>query len=92
MILKELARELGLSGIRVNGIAPGAIPGGGFAISEDSFQPKRKIPLGKFGSADDIARSAMAILSNDLMGYISGTTLIVDVGLQLFNWIDFPNT
>jgi 3-oxoacyl-[acyl-carrier protein] reductase len=92
MILKELARELGPAGIRVNGIAPGAIPGGGFATSEDSFQPKRKIPLGRFGNADDIARSAMAILSNDLMGYVTGTTLVVDGGLQLFNWIDLPNT
>ena len=90
MMLKELAREVGPSGIRVNGIAPGAIPGGGFATSEESFQPKRKIPMGRFGSADDIARAAMAMLSNDFMGYVTGTTLIVDGGLQLFNWIDFP--
>tara|TARA_B110000037_G_C16833067_1_gene388608 strand:- start:451 stop:555 length:105 start_codon:yes stop_codon:yes gene_type:complete len=34
----------------------------------------------------------MAILSNDLMGYVTGTTLVVDGGLQLFNWIDLPNT
>ncbi len=92
MMLKELARELGPSGIRVNGIAPGAIPGGGFSTSENTFQPKRKIPLGRFGNADDIARSAMAILSNDLMGYVTGTTLVVDGGLQLFNWIDLPST
>jgi len=25
------------------------------------------------------------------MGYVTGTTLIVDGGLQLFNWIDFPD-
>ena len=89
MLVKELARELGPAGIRVNGIAPGAIPGGGFTTSEDSFQPKRKIPLGRFGQADDIARAAMALLSNDFMAYVTGTTLIVDGGLQLFNWIDF---
>ncbi|NQW01644.1 MAG: SDR family oxidoreductase [Rhodospirillales bacterium] len=91
MIMKELARELGPDGIRVNGIAPGAIPGGGFATSDDAFQPKRKIPMGRFGHADDIARAAMALLSNDFMGYVTGTTLIVDGGLQLFNWIDFPD-
>lgn len=90
MLVKELARELGPSGIRVNGIAPGAIPGGGFATSTATFQPKRKIPLGRFGSADDIARAAMALLSNDFMAYVTGTTLIVDGGLQLFNWIDLP--
>ncbi len=91
MVIKELARELGPEGIRVNGIAPGAIPGGGFATSDEMFQPKRKIPMGRFGTADDIARAAMALLSNDFMGYVTGTTLIVDGGLQLFNWIDFPD-
>ncbi len=91
MMMKELARELGPAGIRVNGIAPGAIPGGGFTTSDDAFQPKRKIPMGRFGHADDIARAAMGMLSNDLMGYVTGTTLIVDGGLQLFNWIDFSH-
>lgn len=92
MMVKELARYLGPAGIRVNALAPGAIPGGGFTTDEDSFQPKRKIPMGRFGSADDIARAAMALLCNDFMGYVTGSTLIVDGGLQLFNWIDFPET
>jgi 3-oxoacyl-[acyl-carrier protein] reductase len=30
MVVKELARALGTYSIRVNAIAPGAIPGGGF--------------------------------------------------------------
>jgi len=34
MVVKELARALGLHGIRVNAIAPGAIPGGGFAAPQ----------------------------------------------------------
>jgi len=91
MIMKELARQLGPSGIRVNALAPGAIPGGGFTTSDEKFQPKRKIPLGRFGEADDIARAAVGLLSNELMGYVTGTTLIVDGGIQLFNWIDFPD-
>jgi 3-oxoacyl-[acyl-carrier protein] reductase len=91
MIMKEMARELGPYGIRVNGIAPGAIPGGGFTTSNEAFRPDRKIPMRRFGTADDIARAAMALLSNDFMGYVTGTTLIVDGGLQLFNWIDFPD-
>lgn len=91
MIVKELARELGPAGIRVNGIAPGSIPGGGSSNSNHALQPHKKIPLGRFGHADDIARAAMALLSNDFMAYVTGTTLIVDGGLQLFNWIDFPD-
>ena len=90
MVMKELARQYGPAGIRVNAIAPGAIPGGGFATSDESFQPKRKIPLGRFGSAEDIAGPALALLSNRFSGYVTGETLVVDGGLQLFNWIDAP--
>ena len=91
MLVKELARELGPAGIRVNGIAPGAIPGGGFTTSDDAFQPGRKIPMQRFGHADDIARAAIGLLCNDFMAYVTGTTLVVDGGLQLFNWIDFAD-
>ena len=33
MVVKELAKALGPHGIRVNAIAPGAVPGGGFDAS-----------------------------------------------------------
>ena len=90
MIMKEMAVQLGPFGIRVNAIAPGAVPGGGFATSEDSFQPKRKIPLGRFGTPEDIAGPALALLSDRFSRYVTGTTLVVDGGLQLFSWIDAP--
>lgn len=90
MVMKELARQLGPHGIRVNAIAPGAVPGGGFATSEDSFQPKRKIPLGRFGTPEDIAGPALALLSDRFSRYVTGTTIAVDGGLQLFSWIDAP--
>jgi 3-oxoacyl-[acyl-carrier protein] reductase len=92
MLMKEMARQLGPSGIRVNAIAPGAIPGGGFATSEDAFQPKRKIPLGRFGTPEDVSGPAMALLSNRFSQYVTGVTLPVDGGLQLFSWIDAPDT
>jgi 3-oxoacyl-[acyl-carrier protein] reductase len=38
MIVKELARALGADGIRVNGIAPGAIPGGGFEADTPALE------------------------------------------------------
>lgn len=90
MLMKEMARQFGPAGIRVNAIAPGAIPGGGFATSEDAFQPKRKIPLGRFGTARDIAEAATALMSNRFMKYVTGATLEVDGGLQLYSWIEPP--
>ncbi|MEZ5854919.1 MAG: SDR family oxidoreductase [Hyphomicrobiaceae bacterium] len=85
MLVKELARAFGPSGIRVNAIAPGAIPGGGFIASAYSFDGK--IALGRLGRAEDLAGPAMALLSEHFSGYVTGTTLVVDGGIALFNWI-----
>lgn len=90
MIMKEMARQLGPAGVRVNALAPGAIPGGGFATSDDAFQPKRKIPLGRFGTPEDIAGPALALLSNRFSRYVTGVTLPVDGGLDLYSWIEPP--
>ena len=85
MVVKELARALGPDGIRVNAIAPGAIPGGGFNAGAYDFNGK--IPLGRLGSGDDIAAMTMAVLSDRFAAYVTGTTIEVDGGLGLFNWI-----
>ena len=90
MAMKELARALGPSGIRVNALAPGAVPGGGAANMDDTFQPKRKIPLQRFGTPEDMAGMALALLSDRFSGYVTGVTVPVDGGLALFNWIDMP--
>ncbi len=90
MVMKEMARHYASDGIRVNAIAPGAIPGGGAAAMNDAFQPQKKIPMQRFGSADDIAEAATALMSNRFMKYVTGETLAVDGGLQLYTWIDPP--
>jgi NAD(P)-dependent dehydrogenase (short-subunit alcohol dehydrogenase family) len=86
MVMKELARALGPYGVRVNAIAPGAIPGGGAAM-DDTFQPKQKIPLQRFGKPEDIAQMAVALMSDRFSGYVTGATVPVDGGMALFNWI-----
>lgn len=86
MAVKELARYFAPLGIRVNAIAPGAIAGGGFKA--DVAAMSAKIPMGRMGSADDIANAATALLCDRLCGYVTGTTLVVDGGIALFNWID----
>jgi 3-oxoacyl-[acyl-carrier protein] reductase len=88
MVVKELARALGGAGIRVNAIAPGAIPGGGFAADVGAFE--KMIPLGRTGTPEDIAGMAVALLCDRFSGYVTGTTVAVDGGLALYNWIPFP--
>ncbi len=90
MAMKELARALGPSGVRVNALAPGAVPGGGAANMDETFQPKRKIPLQRFGTPEDMSGMAIALLSDRFSGYVTGVTVPVDGGLALFNWIDMP--
>ena len=85
MIVKELARALGPDGIRVNALAPGAIPGGGFNAGAYDFNGK--IPLGRLGNAEDLAGPAVALLTDRFTRYVTGTTLVVDGGIALFNWI-----
>ena len=89
MVMKELARAYGRHGIRVNAIAPGAIPGGGF--SADPATLIDKIALGRVGTPEDLGNAAIALLSNRFSAYVTGTTLLVDGGLSLFNWIAPPN-
>ena len=86
MAVKELARYFAPSGIRVNAIAPGAIAGGGFKA--DVAAMSKKIPMGRMGAAEDIANAALALLCDRFCGYVTGTTLVVDGGIALFNWID----
>ena len=88
MVVRELARHFGPAGIRVNAIAPGAIPGGGFNASAFDFDGK--IPLGRLGAAADMTGPALALLSDRFSGYVTGTTLAVDGGIALFNWIKPP--
>jgi NAD(P)-dependent dehydrogenase (short-subunit alcohol dehydrogenase family) len=85
MVMKELARSLGPHGIRVNSIAPGAIPGGGFARNMDEMVAQ--IPIGRPGTPDDVAQMAVAILSERFGRYVVGTTVEVDGGLGLISWI-----
>jgi 3-oxoacyl-[acyl-carrier protein] reductase len=89
MLVKELARALGAYGIRVNAIAPGAIPGGGF--DADTAALEKMIPLGRTGTPEDIAGMAVALLCDRFSRYVTGTTVAVDGGIALFNWIPAAN-
>ncbi|MEP7457320.1 SDR family NAD(P)-dependent oxidoreductase [Phyllobacterium sp. SB3] len=81
-LTKSMARELALHNIRVNAIAPGTIDTDIFGDRLD--QQKRdeivaNIPLGRLGTADDIAKAALFLVS-DLSDYITGLILDVNGG------------
>jgi NAD(P)-dependent dehydrogenase (short-subunit alcohol dehydrogenase family) len=89
MVMKELAKALGPHGIRVNAIAPGAIPGGGFDAKGAGLERlTRCTSLRRLGTPEDIAGMAMALLVDRFSAYVTGTTVVVDGGLALHNWIE----
>jgi len=85
MLMRELAKALGPHGIRINAIVPGAIPGGGFNAPPGMVD---KIPPPRFGTPADVAAMAVAVLSERFGSYVTGTSIVVDGGLSLHNWID----
>ncbi len=80
-LTKALAKELAPSGITVNAIAPGLIETGMNAnISvEDLNSFVEDIPLGRMGSADEVA-SAIYFLASSDADYITGQVLGINGG------------
>ncbi len=83
-LTKTIARELASRSVRVNAIAPGFIETEMTAglSSENRENIAQRVPLGKFGSSDDVA-NAIAFLVSDEAKYITGQTLVVDGGLSI---------
>jgi glucose 1-dehydrogenase len=73
--------------IRVNAIAPGAIRTGINRAAWETEEALRKllqlIPYGRIGEAEDIARAAVWLASEE-SDYVTGTTLVVDGGMTLY--------
>ena len=81
MLTRSLARDLAPE-IRVNGVAPGAIlwPEDGMTehVKESII---RKIPLGRAGEPDDIARAVLFLVRD--APYITGQIIAVDGGRSI---------
>ncbi len=79
---KSLALELGNRNITCNTVAPGFIETDmtGELDEKQSQAISERIPLGRMGSVDDIAR-AVHFLVSDQADYITGTTLHVNGGM-----------
>ena len=82
-----LAQELGAKGIRVNAISPGPIfiEGGSWdkikqAMTAFYDSTVAQIPLGRMGTADEVAAQA-ALLISPRGGFTTGTNVVIDGGL-----------
>jgi 3-oxoacyl-[acyl-carrier protein] reductase len=81
---KSVAKEVASRGITVNAVAPGFIATEMTAKLPAEVQEdyKSRIPLGRFGAPEDVAR-AVAFLASEEAAYITGQVLAVDGGLAL---------
>jgi NAD(P)-dependent dehydrogenase (short-subunit alcohol dehydrogenase family) len=87
MLARCLALELAPHGIRVNTMAPGWIDAGLTGKNLQAHPELRagieaQIPLGRLGSAEEVARAVRMLCSDDA-GYVTGATLVLDGGSSL---------
>jgi acetoacetyl-CoA reductase len=82
---KALAQEGAAKGITVNGIAPGYIDTDMVrAVPEDVLKKiVARIPVGRLGRADEIARGVLFLIADDA-GFVTGSTLSINGGQHMY--------
>ena len=87
MFMQSIAQELAPHKIRVNSIGPGAtrtpINTAAWDTQEAYDKLMTLVPYGRIGEPEDIAHSAVWLVS-DHADYITGTTLFIDGGMTLY--------
>ncbi|MHB1009464.1 MAG: glucose 1-dehydrogenase [Propionibacteriaceae bacterium] len=85
MLTRNSAVELGPYGIRVVGVAPGAVntPINAETVADPAAMKRldAAIPLGKMAEPAQIG-DVVAFLASDAASYVTGTTVVVDGGLM----------
>jgi len=83
-LTKSVAKEFGSRGITVNAVAPGFIDTEMTQVLSDNIKSAvvAQIPLGRFGSTDDIAE-LISFLVSEKAGYITGQVIQVDGGMVM---------
>ena len=81
---RSFARELGSRGITANVVAPGFVETDMTATLDEKRRDEiaKSVPLGRFCSADEIAKVVTFVASSDA-GYITGALIPVDGGLGM---------
>ncbi len=90
-LTRSLAKEYGKEGFRVNAVVPGGIITRGtkaaakgvlrfqFGLIRDALAFKQRLPLGRLGQPDEVARMVL-VLASDLASYVHGAAIPVDGG------------
>lgn len=81
-VVRTMALELAASNIRVNAIAPGAMAVPTSLLPPDPVLERRAIPMGRKGNMEEIAGTALFLLS-DTAAYMTGQCLTIDGGINL---------
>lgn len=81
---KSLAKEIAKRNITVNALALGLIETEMTAALTEEYRKKmtEQIPLGRYGTAEEAARIAVFLLSDDAK-YITGQVIQADGGLAM---------
>lgn len=86
-ITRAAAVELGARRIRVNAVAPGAVPTEGTQRNRNVERDAKRIartPLGRLGTVDDIAHT-VCFLAGDDSAFLTGHTVAADGGFTIAN-------
>ena len=85
MLTEQMSLEWGKEGIKVNAISPGFIDSGmsssHYADPTERKKREEMVPAQRIGSAEDIAKVVMFLLSED-SSYIHGENIVVDGGVM----------
>ncbi len=82
---KALAQEGSSKGITVNAIAPGYIDTDMVAAVPANVLEKivARIPVGRLGKADEIARGVLFLVADDA-GFVTGSTMSINGGQHMY--------
>jgi 3-oxoacyl-[acyl-carrier protein] reductase len=89
---KAIAAEWGAYGITCNALCPGYIDTEMLANADPGVRKElvRRIPVGRFGNAEEVAR-LVAFITGPFGGYINGSALVMDGGLSSHLANDLPS-
>ena len=83
---REMAVEYARTGVRINALCPGPIqtPLMAELLADPAKRARRlvHVPIGRFGRADEIARAALFLASDD-SSLMTGASLVVDGGISV---------